>query len=499
MRKVLVANRAEIAARVLSACREMGLETVAVFSDADAALPYLAMADEAWRLGPGPAPESYLNMERLLEIAKSSGCDAVHPGYGFLSENAEFSRRCAEQGITFIGPPPSAIRALGDKVLAKRTMQSAGVPVAPGYHGDDQREETLLAEASKIGWPVLIKAAAGGGGRGMRVCRSPEEMPGLLQQARSEALAGFGDDRLLLERYVENPRHVEVQIFGDAHGNVVHLFERECSIQRRHQKILEESPSCALSNTLRKAVTDAAVLAGRTAGYIGAGTVEFLLEERPDGPRFYFLEVNTRLQVEHPVTEMLTGIDLVKLQLRIADGEPLGLSQDDIRASGHVVEARIYAEDPAAGFLPSIGTITHWSEPKGPWVRVDSGYEQGSEVSPYYDPQLAKVIVRGETRDEANRRMVEALRRFIVLGVTTNIPLLLDTLQHPEYAAGRITTRFLPRHFADWRPHTAATETDVAAAAVSASSHTARPPVSSARAETAWHTSDGWRIGGRSG
>lgn len=450
---VLIANRGEIAVRVIRACREMGLRTVAVYSEADSEAPHVALADSAYLLGPGPASESYLCIEKILVVAREAGADAIHPGYGFLSENASFAEACEQAGIAFIGPPSSAIRLLGDKIRAKKLMAAAGVPVVPGYEDEDQSDGRLAEEAAAIGVPVLIKAAAGGGGRGMRVVRELAAFSGELAEARREARSAFGDDRVLLERYVEQPRHVEVQIVGDSHGQVLHLFERECSIQRRHQKIIEESPSTVMTPALRARMTEAAVAAGKAAGYVNAGTVEFLVEEQPGGKsRFYFLEVNTRLQVEHPVTELLTGIDLVKLQLRVAAGEPIPFTQAEVIASGHAIEGRIYAEDPARDFVPSLGRLECWLPPAGPWVRVDSGVEMGSEVSPYYDPMLAKLIVRGEDREDALRRLEFALRDFHVLGVRTNIPYLLKIIRHPEFRAGRLSTGFLARHLPAWKP-----------------------------------------------
>ncbi|HZT42495.1 MAG TPA: acetyl-CoA carboxylase biotin carboxylase subunit [Chthonomonadaceae bacterium] len=453
MNRLLIANRGEIAVRILRACRERGISPIAVFSEADRDALHVALADAAFCIGPAPAVESYLAPEKIIEAARKAGADALHPGYGFLSENADFAAACAEAGIPFVGPPAEVIRLLGDKSAAKRRMVAAGVPVVPGYAGEDQSEKRLRAEAKQIGPPLLIKAAAGGGGRGMRVVTALAEFGDLLDEARREAQAAFGDDRVLLERYIERPRHVEFQIFGDTQGHVVHLFERECSIQRRHQKIIEESPSPALTPELRARMGEAAVRVGAAAGYVNAGTVEFLLEERLDGDHnFYFLEVNTRLQVEHPVTELITGLDLVKLQLSVAAGEPLPFSQEQVTASGHAMEVRIYAEDPAAGFLPSVGRLAQWIKPSGPGVRVDSGVVRGSEVTPYYDPMLAKLIVRGADREETLARLEHALMEFAVLGVQTNIPYLLAILRHPDFRAGNISTGFLAEHFAGWKP-----------------------------------------------
>ncbi|MGC4046068.1 MAG: biotin carboxylase N-terminal domain-containing protein [Armatimonas sp.] len=449
MKRLLIANRGEIAARIIKTCRAMGIETVAVYSEADRESPHVAMADAAVCLGPGPASESYLRADAVLEAARAYGADAVHPGYGFLSENAVFSDACAEVGITFVGPSGAVIRALGDKIGAKRTMAAAGVPVVPGYNGDDQNDEMLRAEAAKIGTPLLIKASAGGGGRGMRRVDDLMDFQGTLTEARAEAQSAFGDARVLLEKYVQRPRHVEVQLFGDSKGNVVHLFERECSIQRRHQKILEESPAPGLSEELRAKLHAAAVLAGQTVGYVGAGTVEFLVEANS----FYFLEVNTRLQVEHPVTEAVTGLDLVRWQLLVAQGERLPLLQKEITSRGHAIEARVYAEDPAGGlFLPSLGTLLRWREPTGPGIRVDSGFAEGMIVPPFYDPMLAKVIASAEDRSAALARLEQALRCFVLLGVGNNLAFLQDIVGHPSFQSGETHTGFLGEHFPRWQP-----------------------------------------------
>ena len=498
IRRLLVANRGEIAVRILRACREDGIATVAVYSEADARSPHIALADKAVLIGPGPAADSYLCADRILAAAHSTNADAVHPGYGFLSENADFAQQCSDAGLTFVGPPASAIRLLGDKIRAKQMMAEAGVPLVPGYIEEDQADSRLLAEARRIGYPLLIKASAGGGGRGMRIVREEADFGPALSEARREAAAAFGDDRVLLERYIERSRHIEFQIFGDTHCSVIHLFERECSIQRRHQKIIEESPSPILTPELRQRMADAAVQAGRAAGYVNAGTVEFLLEERPDGDhRFYFLEVNTRLQVEHPVTEMVTGIDLVKLQLRVAAGEPIPFAQENVTASGHAIEARIYAEDPAAGFLPSLGTLAAWSPPDGPWIRVDSGVETGIEVSPHYDPMLAKLIVCGENRAEAVSRMERALRDFHVLGVQTNIAYLRDIVGHQAFRAGALSTRFLDEHLPSWKPPAAPTEEAMLALAAEMALEPVRQPASAIAEEgdpySPWRLSTGWR------
>ena len=445
--KVLIANRGEIAVRIARTTRSMGIASVAVFSDADAEALHVRSADEAVRIGPAPSLESYLDADRILEAARRSGADAVHPGFGFLSEREDFARAVEAAGLTFIGPSPSAIAAMGKKREAKETAQAAGVPVVPGYNGRDQDPALLAAECARIGFPVLIKASAGGGGKGMRVCRRAEDVAESLASAKREALSAFGDDSLILERYVERPRHVEIQILGDHHGNLVHLFERECSIQRRHQKIIEETPSTALTPALRAQMGEAAVAIGRAIGYTNAGTVEFIVD--PEGS-FFFLEVNTRLQVEHPITECVTGLDLVREQIRVARGEALGYGQADLHMQGAAVECRLYAEDPAQQFLPQSGRIVDFHVPEGlSWLRVDSGVETGSEVSIHYDPMIAKVITRGVDRHEATERMRYALARLSVHGVATNREFLLDLLAHEAYVGGELHTHFIEEHAAE--------------------------------------------------
>ena len=443
-RKILIANRGEIAVRVARTARRLGVATVAVYSDADAGARHVHACDEAYRLGP-PAPrESYLNGERILAIAKSCGAQAIHPGYGFLSENEGFAAACAREGVVFIGPPPSAIAAMGSKSAAKAIMGKARVPLVPGYHGDDQDPARLAREAAKIGYPVLIKATAGGGGKGMRIVNAASEFERALASARREAKASFGDDRMLVEKYLTSPRHIEIQVFADTHGNVVHLFERDCSVQRRHQKVLEEAPAPGMTAARRHAMGAAAVAAAKAIGYVGAGTVEFIAEQ--DGT-FFFMEMNTRLQVEHPVTEMVTGLDLVEWQLRVAAGEPLPLAQDAIAIFGHAIEARLYAEDPDRGFLPSIGTIRHWRMPAtSERVRVDTGFREGDEVSPYYDPMLAKLVVRAESREAACAALAFALGRCEVAGVATNIALLERVVVHEAFAGGRVDTGLIDKH-----------------------------------------------------
>jgi 3-methylcrotonyl-CoA carboxylase alpha subunit len=444
IRKILIANRGEIAVRILRTCRTMGIDTVAVFSDADERAPHVHLADEAVRIGPPPAAQSYLDIARILDAAARTGADAVHPGYGFLSENPDFCAACRERGLVFIGPGPEVIRLLGSKREAKRVAAAAGVPVVPGYDGDEQDTATLAVRARALGFPVLVKASAGGGGKGMRVVRPGDDLGAAIDSARREAAGAFGDDTLLLERYVERPRHIELQILGDSHGNVVHLFERECSIQRRHQKIIEESP--ALDEALRGRMGEAAVAVGKAVGYENAGTVEFILA--PDG-QFYFLEVNTRLQVEHPVTEMVTGLDLVREQIRVACGQPLDaavLRAAGASPQGAAMECRLYAEDPASQFLPAAGHLSDWHLPALEGVRVDAGVEAGQAVSVHYDPMLAKIICHAPTRGEVIARLGRFLREMSVQGVVTNRALLIRILSHPAFRAGEIDTHFLDRH-----------------------------------------------------
>ena len=442
--KILIANRGEIACRIVRTAKALGYRTVAVFSDADAEALHVRQADEAVRIGPPPARESYLNIEALLAAAKLAGADAVHPGYGFLSENAAFAEACTKDGLVFIGPPAAAIDAMGNKARAKALIEAAGVPVVPGYRGSDQSDDALIIEGRRIGFPLMVKAAAGGGGRGMRLVTAAEELPQALARSRSEAASAFGSDELILERAIADARHVELQIFADRHGNVVHLGERDCSIQRRHQKVIEETPSPAVSTELREQMGNAAVAAARAIGYVGAGTVEFLVDP---AQKFYFLEMNTRLQVEHPVTEAVTGVDLVAWQLRIAAGERLPLEQHEVRFDGHAIEARLYAEDPHQNFLPQTGVLVDWRPASGVGVRVDHGLGPGQSVSPFYDPMLAKVIAHGATRDEARRRLIAALEDTVALGLTTNRRFLIDMLRHPAFVAGEATTAFIDRHF----------------------------------------------------
>jgi 3-methylcrotonyl-CoA carboxylase alpha subunit len=448
IQRLLIANRGEIALRIVRACREMGIESVAVHSDADAAAPHVVAADRAVAIGPAAASDSYLSTARLLEAARSAGADAVHPGYGFLSENAGFARACVDAGLIFVGPPPDVIAHMGSKINARRLVAAAGVPVVPGDTPEDQSDHGLRAAVERIGLPALIKASAGGGGKGMRTVRDAADIDESVRAARRESTAAFGDGTLYVERLIESPRHVEVQVFADDHGHVVHLFERECSVQRRHQKVIEESPSPALTAGLRSRMTTAAVAAAKAAGYRNAGTIEFLVDGSRAGSAdapFYFLEMNTRLQVEHPVTEQITGLDLVHAQLLVAAGQPLPWTQDSITQRGHAIEARVYAEDPAQGFLPQAGRLLLYREPQSPGIRVDSGVVEGGEVSIYYDAMIAKVIATGENRDRAIARLGSALRAFPILGVRTNIPFLLRILDHARFRAGTMDTGFLDR------------------------------------------------------
>jgi 3-methylcrotonyl-CoA carboxylase alpha subunit len=460
--RILIANRGEIAVRVIRACRELGISPVAVYSDADAGALHVRLADAAVRLGPAAAGQSYLRGDLIVAAAQKLGAAAIHPGYGFLSENAAFARQCGEAGVVFIGPPPAAIEAMGGKIGARRLAQEAGVPVVPGYDGAEQGDGRLLAEGGRIGYPLLIKASAGGGGKGMRVVEGPEAFQSGLEGARREAAAAFGDDTVFLERLILRPRHVEIQVLADSHGTVLHLGERECSIQRRHQKILEESPSPALSPELRQRMGEAAVRVARSAGYVNAGTVEFVLDE---GGQFYFLEMNTRLQVEHPVTECVSGLDLVRWQIAIAAGAPLPFQQREVSFRGHAIEVRLYAEDPVT-YLPAVGRLALLEPPLGPGVRVDSGLTTGDEVTVHYDPMIAKLIVHAETRPAAIARLARALDDFVALGLTTNLPLLRALVGHHAYQAGETNTEFLAEHQLDAAPPGDVPDEALAAAAI---------------------------------
>ncbi|MGT2474504.1 acetyl/propionyl/methylcrotonyl-CoA carboxylase subunit alpha [Paraburkholderia terrae] len=452
--KILIANRGEIACRVAATCKRLGITSVAVYSDADANAKHVAACDEAVHIGGSTAAESYLRVERIIEAAIATGAQAVHPGYGFLSENEDFAHACEKAGIAFIGPPVEAIAAMGSKAAAKALMHSAAVPLVPGYHGDDQNADMLHRQADEIGYPVLLKASAGGGGKGMRVVTRTEEFDAALASCKREAASSFGNDRVLIEKYLTRPRHVEVQVFADKHGGAVYLFDRDCSVQRRHQKVLEEAPAPGLQPHVRRAMGEAAVAAARAVNYVGAGTVEFIMTE---GGEFYFMEMNTRLQVEHPVTEMVTGLDLVEWQLRVAAGEPLPLAQDQLRVEGHAIEARIYAEHPARGFLPSTGTLKHLRMPEGVEfslgaggerapVRIDSGVREGDTITPFYDPMIAKLIVHGASREEALKRMSQALRGCEVVGPHTNVEFLQRIVASVPFSTGDLDTGLIERH-----------------------------------------------------
>ncbi|PLZ04209.1 3-methylcrotonyl-CoA carboxylase [Burkholderia sp. WAC0059] len=447
--RILIANRGEIACRVAATCRRLGIASVAVYSDADARARHVAVCDEAVRIGEASAPQSYLRIERLIEAARASGAQAVHPGYGFLSENEAFARACEAAGLVFVGPPVGAIAAMGSKAAAKALMEMAPVPLVPGYHGEDRNPERLRREADRIGYPVLLKASAGGGGKGMRVVERGADFAAALASCRREAASSFGDDRVLIEKYLTRPRHVEVQVFADRHGGAVYLFDRDCSVQRRHQKVLEEAPAPGLDAHVRRAMGEAAVAAARAVGYVGAGTVEFIMT----GADFYFMEMNTRLQVEHPVTEMVTGLDLVEWQLRVAAGEPLPLAQSQLACRGHALEARLYAEHPARGFLPSTGTLRYLRMPEAVEfevrdnsVRIDSGVREGDEITPFYDPMIAKLIVHGATRDEALARMRRALERCEVVGPHTNVEFLRRLVASEPFATADLDTGLIERH-----------------------------------------------------
>jgi 3-methylcrotonyl-CoA carboxylase alpha subunit len=444
--KILIANRGEIARRIIRTCRRMGVRTVAVYSEADTSAPFVREADEAVLIGPAPAGDSYLRGDRIIAAAINAGARAVHPGYGFLSENAEFAQQCAEDGLVFIGPTPDAIRAMALKGAAKALMSEAGVPVTPGYHGDDQSADGLAGEAARIGYPVLIKAVAGGGGKGMRRVDQPADFADALASAQREGQNAFGDPKVLIEKYIEVPRHIEIQLFADSHGHVVHLFERDCSLQRRHQKVIEEAPAPNLPDTLRAAMGQAAVTAARAIGYRGAGTVEFIVDVSKgiEAANFYFMEMNTRLQVEHPVTEEITGVDLVEWQLRVAAGEPLPLSQDQLRINGHAFEARLYAEDPENDFLPVTGTLQKLEFPA--MARIESAVEQGDTVSVWYDPMIAKIVVHGRDRKQALARMRQALIETRLSGMAANLGFLRRLISDPDFAAADIDTGFIARH-----------------------------------------------------
>jgi len=487
-KKILIANRGEIACRVIRTCKRLGVKTVAVYSDADRRAMHVQLADEAVHIGPAKAAESYLDAARILAAAQQYGAEAVHPGYGFLSENEDFARACGEAGIAFIGPTPEAIELMGSKSAAKSLMEKAGVPVTPGYHGEDQDLKKLEAEAKRIGYPLLIKAVAGGGGKGMRIVNAAAEFKEALEGARREAKGAFGDERVLLERYIQQPRHIEFQIFGDTQGNVVHLYERECSLQRRFQKVLEETPSPFLDEAMRRRMGEAAVAAGRAVKYVNAGTIEFIVG--PDRS-FYFMEMNTRLQVEHPITEETTGFDLVEWQLRVAAGEKLPASQDRIAQKGHAIEVRLYAESPDKGFLPATGRIEVFHVPTGEGTRVDTGVRSGDEISIHYDPMIAKITAKGADRREAIAALQRSLAETAVFGLVTNLPLLRGIARHPLFAAGKFDTGFIERELPKLLARPALTPAALAAAV-------ADEMGSAGGSGTPWQA-DGWRLGGDGG
>ena len=446
IKKILIANRGEIACRIQRTAQALGYRTVAVFSDADADALHVQMADEAVNIGPPPVQQSYLNIPAIIDAARRTGADAIHPGYGFLSENAGFALACQDAGLTFIGPSPAAIKLMGSKRLSKIAMIDAGVPCIKGYQGAEQDDTTLTREAERIGYPLMIKASAGGGGRGMRLVHEASDLLEQIRTARSEALNGFGSAELILEQALIDPRHVEVQLFGDQHGNLVYLGERDCSIQRRHQKVIEEAPCPVMTAELRQAMGEAALKAGRAVSYVGAGTVEFLLDAQG---QFYFLEMNTRLQVEHPVTELVTGLDLVAWQLHVAEGHPLPLRQEQVQLNGHAMEVRLYAEDPAQGFLPQTGQVTAWEPGLQDGIRIDHGLIEGQHISPFYDPMLGKIIAHGATREEARRKLLRAVQDSVLLGLHSNQRLLTSLLEHPQFASGEFSTGFIPQHFVE--------------------------------------------------
>jgi 3-methylcrotonyl-CoA carboxylase alpha subunit len=495
--KILIANRGEIACRVIKTARRLGIKTVAVYSEADAGARHVRMADEAVFIGAAAARESYLVIDKIIAAAKQTGAQAIHPGYGFLSENEDFCHACDEAGIVFIGPPVSAIHAMGSKSEAKKLMEKAGVPLTPGYHGDHQEPGFLNVQADAIGYPVLIKAAAGGGGKGMRLVEKSEDFLDALASCKREAASSFGSDHVLVEKYLTRPRHIEIQVFGDTFGNVVYLFERDCSVQRRHQKVLEEAPAPGMTLERRAAMGKAAVDAARAVGYVGAGTVEFIANQ--DGT-FYFMEMNTRLQVEHPVTEMITGLDLVEWQLRVASGEPLPLAQEQLAINGHALEARIYAEDPAKGFLPSTGKLTHLATPEeGMHVRVDTGVEEGDEISPFYDPMIAKLIVWDVNRDRALARMLQALAEYRVVGVANNIEFLSRLTACPAFANADLDTGLIEREKDYLFPEDggATREAWLSVALAELLHEQERAALAAARhpePASPWHLRDGWRV-----
>jgi acetyl-CoA carboxylase biotin carboxylase subunit len=494
IRRLLIANRGEIAIRIARAGRELGIETVAIYSDADVDSPHVAAADRAIRVGGAPPAESYLNIAAIIDAARQTGSDAIHPGYGFLSERAAFACACEDAGIIFVGPTAESIDRMGSKVGARELMRAAGVPVVPGATPGDQTTGGIVAAAEALGFPALVKASAGGGGKGMRIIGEAATAAELVEGARREANAAFGDGTLYVERLIQRPRHVEFQIFGDSHGNIVHLFERECSIQRRHQKVIEETPSTALTPALRARMGEAAVAAARAVSYRNAGTVEFLLEGNGNDARFYFLEMNTRLQVEHPITEAVTGVDLVRAQIAVASGDPLPWTQASLSQRGHAIECRVYAEDPSSGFLPQAGRLLLYREPSGPGIRVDAGVVEGGDVAVMYDPLLSKLTVHAETREAAIDRAIAALRRYPILGIRTNVPFLVRLLDHPAFRAGEVHTGFIEEHLNELTALAEPTVEVVASAGAVTVSKADPSAFPAARAEPAdpWTFLSGW-------
>jgi len=493
IQKLLVANRGEIALRVMRSAREMGISTVAVYSEADRNAPFVRFADEALCIGPAPSKDSYLVFDKIIKVCTDLKVDAVHPGYGFLSENGDFCRALEKAGVTFVGPSPHAMKVMGDKLAAKEAVKDHGVPLVPGTEGAVNSLEEAMAVAKTITFPILIKAAAGGGGKGMRIVEQESELKEGLERAISEALNAFGDGSVFIEKYVTGPRHIEVQIMADTHGNICYLFERECSIQRRHQKVVEEAPSAVLTPELRKRMGEAAVAVARSVDYTGAGTVEFLLDASME---FYFMEMNTRLQVEHPITEMITGLDLVKLQIRVAEGEKLPFTQEDLEINGHAIEVRVYAEDPANNFLPDIGTLTTYRPPQGPGVRVDDGFEEGMEIPIHYDPMIAKLITYGATREEAITRMERAIDDYAISGVETTLGFCRYVMGHESFRSGRYDTHFVRDHFtADSLAGTDADEA-MAAALVAGAMEEDRAPVR-AKVPGGASTPSAWKLARR--
>jgi acetyl-CoA carboxylase biotin carboxylase subunit len=498
IKKILVANRGEIAVRIINACKELSIPTVAIFSTVDRNSLHVQKADEAYCIGNPPPLESYLNIDKIIQVAKDSSADAIHPGYGFLAENPEFCERCEKEKIIFIGPNSKALRLVGDKVASRKTMTEAKIPIIPGMMSSGKEAKGFKEAAEKIGYPVMIKASAGGGGKGMRIARSPQELEKGVEAGMREAKSAFGDESVYLEKYIEEPRHVEFQVLSDNFGNVIHLCERECSIQRRHQKIVEETPSCALDEKLREKMGEVAKRVIKVSGYNNAGTVEFLLDKNKN---FYFLEVNARLQVEHPITELVTGVDLVKQQIKIASGEKLNLTQQDIRQRGHAIECRIYAEDPENNFFPSSGKILFMKEPSGPGIRHDCGIYSGFEVSVYYDPILSKVITWGETREDARKRMILALSDYTILGIKSCIEFLAAVMEHSEFIAGNTQTSFIDKNMSDWKKKRGENRFLNQALIAAAISSQIRP-VSKRRGQgkqempTPWLTIGKWSIGG---